>query len=158
MARSQSRKSVRKLVTLSPDLADRVEKFREAFGASSESDALKVLIEDGLKMRDRREDLFERLENATQNGQSLGEIINFLATDHPLVLNTVLNSDELIINLKTAGDEPDEKFWFSRFHKKWDWLKRVGNNYDDQWEPVKPPPQRAGGRKPINDLDDDIPF
>ena len=157
MARS-IRKGIRKLVTLPPELAQRVDKFREAFGASSKSDALKVLIEDGLKMRDRREDLFERLGNATENGQSLGDIINVLATDHPLVLNTVLNSDELIINLKTATDEPDQQFSFSRFHKKWDWLKRVGNNYDGGWEPVRPPAGRAARRKPMNDLDDDIPF
>jgi hypothetical protein len=156
MARTQ-RKSIRKLVTLSPELAERVEKFRETFGASSESDALKVLIEDGLKMRDRRDDLFERLKNATQNGQSLGDIINLLAADHPLVLSTLLTADQLEINLRTSTDEPDQQFSFSRLHRKWDWLRRVGSNFDDQWESVQPP-QQPRERKPINDLDDDIPF
>jgi hypothetical protein len=157
MARTQ-RKSIRKLVSLSPELADRVEKFRQTLGGPSESDTLKILIEDGLKMRDRRDDLFERLQNATENGQSIGDIINLLASDHPLVASTLLTADQLEIKLKTAADEADQQFSFSRLHKNWEWLRRVGNNYEDQWEPVKPPPEPGKGRTPVNDLDDDIPF
>lgn len=149
------RKSVRKLVTLSAELSERVEKFRAAFGATSESDALKMLIEDGLKSRDRREDLFERLKNATESGQNLGDVINFLATDHPLVESTFLTSDELSVNLKTSTDESDQQFRFSRHHKEWDWLERIGDGYDDKWRSVK---RRKDQNKSTSDLDDDIPF
>lgn len=153
MARSQS-KSIRKLVSLSPELAERVEKFRESVGASSESDALKILIEDGLKMRDRREDLFERLKNATSKGQNLAEVINFLAADHPLVKSTTLDANELTIYLNTASDEDSQKFSYSRYQKEWQWLRNTGG-FDD-WEPIKPPPQRK--RTSREELDDDIPF
>ena len=56
MTRSQ-RKNVRKLVSLSPGLGGR--RVGRSFGKHLrilKSDALKVLIEDGLKLRDRRED------------------------------------------------------------------------------------------------------
>jgi hypothetical protein len=153
------KKSIRKLVTLPPELAERVDKFREATGAASESDALKLLIEDGLKLRDRPKDLFDRFKAATDTGRSLGEIINMLASDHPLVQSTYLDSEQLIINLKTPSSEKDERFCYSRLMEIWDWEQRVGNDYDDAWQSIKPEkPSAARGRTPVNDLDDDIPF
>jgi hypothetical protein len=153
------KKSVRKLVTLPQELAERVDQFREAIGAASESDALKALIEDGLKMRDRPNDLFLRFEAATKTGRNLGEIINLLASDHPLVESTYLDSEKLIINLKT-GSDADERFCYSRLHQTWDWEQRTGNGFgDEDWGSIKPqPPRPTRGRTPVNDLDDDIPF
>jgi hypothetical protein len=156
MAQSQ-KKSVRKLVTLSTELADRVDKFRVDIGAASESDALKALIEHGLKLRDKPEDLFGRFENATENGQTIGEIINLLASDHPLVLSTLLNSESLIINLKAEPNAEAERFCFSRENRKWVWERQVGDWNNDQWEVIRPK-QPPRSRTPVNDLDDDIPF
>lgn len=155
MAKPQ-KKSIRKLVTLSAELAERVEKFRDSVGAASESDALKTLIEDGLKLRDRAEDLFTRFENATQNGQSIGEIINLLASDHPLVASTFLNSDSLIIYLKTETNSESERFCYSRTAHNWDWERQIGDYNQDRWESIRPLTLKV--RTQVNDLDDDIPF
>src|SRR4051794_25879618 len=119
MARSQS-KSVRKLVTLSAELAERVDKYREATSAASESGALKALIEDGLKLHDRPADLFERCKTATAKGQSLGDIINLLAADHPLVHSTYIHPETVVINLKEDGSY-EERFVYGRLNKTWDW-------------------------------------
>jgi hypothetical protein len=155
MTKSQ-KKSIRKLVTLSVELAERVEKFRDSVGAASESDALKALIEDGLKLRDRAEDLFTRFENATLNGQSIGEIINLLASDHPLVASTFLNTDSLIIYLKTEANSECQRFSYSREAHTWDWERQIGDYNQDRWESIAPRTSKI--RTPVNDLDDDIPF
>jgi hypothetical protein len=136
---------VRKLVTLPADLADRVEEFRQTIGASSESDALKTLIEDGLKFRDRPADLLKRFETLVQNNQSIGDIVNLLASEHPLVENTFLDNDSLIVNLKIAADSVDQRFRFSRLDRKWHWEIKTGR-YDHDWGPRDA------------DLDDEIPF
>jgi hypothetical protein len=150
------KKSIRKLVTLSAELAERVDKFREDIGAASESDALKALIEHGLKLRDKPEDLFDRFTNAAENGQTIGEIINLLASDHPLVKSTVLNSEALIIYLKIEPNAEAERFYFARDSRSWSWEKQVGDWNNEQWEVLRPKqPPRS---KPVNDLDDDIPF
>jgi hypothetical protein len=148
------RKSVRKLITLPPDLAERVEKFRETSGASSESEALKALVEAGLKLRDRPEDLFQRCETSTSGGQSIGEIINLVTTDHPLVESTVTDKEALTVYLKKPESEaPRERFRYSRSQGnwKWEWEREY-----DQWMPVERPKQAKA--KPGGDLDDDIPF
>ncbi len=86
------KKSIRKLVTLPPDLAERVEKFRETAGALPGLDALKILIEDGLRMRDTQEDLFRRCETLTASGQNIGDTdLNLVTADHPLVERTVVD-------------------------------------------------------------------
>lgn len=149
------KKPIRKLVTLPPDLADRVEKFREYSNASSESDALKTLIEDGLKLRDRPEDLFRRCETSTAAGQSLGEIINLVTSDHPLVERTVLDNEALIVDLKTPADAASERFRFSRAQKTWFWEVSRGD-YDDAWTAVEPLQPDSSKRASV--LDDDIPF
>jgi hypothetical protein len=149
-------KSVRKLVTLPPELAERVEKFRESSNAPSESEALKTLIEDGLKLRDRSTDLFERFKSAIEKGQTIGEIINYLASDHPLVSSAILDHENLNIYLKSEPDQPDERFSFNRLKKKWEWERLIGDYADASWEPIEPgaPP----GRRTVADLDDEIPF
>jgi hypothetical protein len=160
MARSQT-KSVRKLVTLSAELAERIEKFQRDSGASSESDALKALIEDGLKMRDRPYDLFRRCENATKSGQRIGDIIERLTADHPLVETTVVSSDGLSVYLKVDPDTMDVRFYLPRSRQTWTWQRRVsGYHNDEAWEdiaPVNPDEPTTPGRKP-RDLDDEIPF
>jgi len=147
-------KAIRKLVTLPPDLAERVDKFREAIGASSESDALKMLIEDGLKLKDRAEDLLRRCEVMTANRQSIGEIVT-LTSDHPLVERAMVDNDSLILYLKmTSTDRSEYRFRFSRSQRTWHWEINVGE-FEPDWRPYSseaPAAPRAG------DLDDDIPF
>lgn len=156
------KKSSRKLVTLPPDLAERVERFRETSGATSESDALKMLIEDGLKLHDTAEDLFQRCETSTANRQGLAEIMNLVTADHPLVDRTILDSEALLVILKTGSDEPAERFRYSRSRRDWEWQIQHGGFSDDNWEVYRPqrtsakpsPMAKPGG----GDLDDDIPF
>jgi hypothetical protein len=157
MAQSQ-KKSIRKLVSLSAELAERVDQFRESVGAASESDALKTLIEDGLKLRDKPEDLFKRFEISSQNGQSIGEIINLLASDHPLVASTLINNESIIIHLKTEPNAEAERFHHFRGSRTWVWERQVGDYGDDRWERLRPDPPPPARREPVNDLDDDIPF
>ena len=160
------KKSVRRLVTLPPDLAERVEKFRETSGATSESDALKVLIEDGLKRRDTPEDIFQRCETATASGQSIGDIINLVTSDHPLIEQTVLDAEALMIFLRVDSSSPPERFRYSRFQRKWYWERKEGN-YSDSWSNVRRISQSSygggygsgGDFMPSGpDLDDEIPF
>jgi hypothetical protein len=159
-------KTIRKLVTLPPELAERVEKYRLSSAAASESDALKALIEDGLKLKDSPLDLIKRFESATKNGQHIGEIVNGLAIDHPLVQSTYLDSNEALITLKTPSDAPSQRFRFSRSQRTWRWDRAVGYGHDDNWEeiPIDPPapsPKPAAGygsAGKASDLDDDIPF
>lgn len=149
------KKSVRKLVTLPMELAERVESFRKSSGAPSESDALKILIEHGLRAKDTVEDLFARCKAATANGQSLGDIINFMTSDHPLVFSTVLDSDYLKVYLKTEPNEREERFRYSRSKKEWHWECRDISDYqEDDWKSVNP----SGPPKRRDDLDDEIPF
>jgi hypothetical protein len=69
--------------------------------------------------------------------------------------STYLDSEELIINLKTSG-EKDERFRYSRWSEVWDWERRLGNSYDDAWESIEPRTTQTPAA--VNDLDDDIPF
>ena len=155
MARSQ-RKNIRKLVTLPPELADRIDKFRQEIGASSESDALKLLIENGFKLRDRPADLYAQFEAAIQNGETIGGIIT-IASEHPLVESAFINGNEAVIHLKVDGDP--QKFVFDRSKREWDWLRTDSDGYgnDDRWFSIRPgrAPERT---KPKADLDDEIPF
>ena len=160
------KKSVRELVTLPPDLAERIDAFREKTGMASKSESLKVLIEGGLRRYDTREDLFGRCEAATQKGQPIGDIITFVTADHPLVQSTTLDSDSLIVALRSSdATETDERFRFSRAKKTWAWeylhpgdhdwreMKRKRPAVDEDMGGGRP---SARGGKP--ELDDDIPF
>jgi hypothetical protein len=169
MTQSQ-RKSIRKLVTLTAELAERVERFQRESGAASESDALKMLIEDGLKMRDRPYDLFRRCESAVKSGQRIGEIVERLTSDHPLVQQTTVTSDGVSVYLKTERDALDERFYLSRSRRVWSWEQRRSDQFnEDDWveiqpqDPDAPPPDpspRYGGRgrSTRDELDDEIPF
>lgn len=163
------KKSTRELVTLPPDLAERVEAFRAKTGMMSKSESLKMLIEGGLRRYDSRDDLFERCESATQNGQSIWDVIRTVTADHPLVQSTNLDSDSLIVFLRSIDDEPDQRFRYSRHSKEWSWEYLHPNDHD--WREVKrKKPQtasddmapREGGRPASRaakaELDDDIPF
>src|SRR5476651_2253488 len=86
------KKTVRKLVTLPLAIAERVEQFRAKSSAVSESDALKALIEGGLSRYDKPSDLLLRCQTATERGQTIGDIINSITADHPLVKSTTLES------------------------------------------------------------------
>jgi len=149
------RKSVRKLVTLPMDLAERVENFRKTSGATSESDALKALIEHGLRAKDTVEDLFQRCTTATASGQSLGEMINSLITDHPLVESAQIDSDNLYVNLKTSSDDTSKRFRFFRTKKEWRREYWDSSGYgDDRWTPLEV--KKSAARR--DDMDDEIPF
>jgi len=152
-------KPIRKLVTLPPDLADRFEKFRTSIGTPSESEALKTLIEDGLKMRDTPEDLLERCEMLTSRGRSIGDIINLVTKDHPLVQSSVLDQESLIVYLKQSDSEAaQERLRLLRNQSVWRWEAQTGYNGD--WEKIKQPKVSALIEKscPETDLDDKIPF
>src|SRR5690348_14651167 len=171
MAQSQ-RKSIRKLVSLSAELAERVEKFYHESGAASESDALKVLIEDGLKMRDRPYDLFRRCESAIKSGQRIGDIVERLTSDHPLVERTIVNGEGLSVYLKSDPDAPDERFYLSRSRREWFWQVHKPSGYNNnewEWEntepvdpdappPTMPPIKSWSLNRRVKDVDDDIPF
>lgn len=154
---SPSPKAVRKLVTLPPELAERVERFRETSGASSESDALKTLIEDGLKLKDRPEDLLRRCESLTAARPNVADVVT-LTSDHPLVDRAILDSEELKIHLKKTPDG-EFRFRFSRGSRKWTWEVNAGE-FDEQWQHYKP--LKSAAQQPSGagsgDLDDDIPF
>lgn len=164
-----SKKSTRELVTLPPELAERVDAFRAKTGMVNKSESLKMLIEGGLRRYDTRADLFERCRTATTKGQSIGDIINSIVADHPLVQSTSLDLDSLIVFLRAVEEEPDERFRFARAQRKWAWEFRHPS--DGDWRPVRrrggmdddfaPPPSSGGrpaARSKADDLDDDIPF
>ena len=155
------KKSTRELVTLPPDLAERVEAFREKTGMISKSESLKMLIEGGLRRYDTRDDLFERCEAATQKGTSIGDIITDITADHPLVQATSLDSDSLIVFLQAKEDEADQRFRYSRVLKKWTW--EFFHPSDGDWREMKRALATGGGGRPAArggkaELDDDIPF
>jgi hypothetical protein len=163
--KTEKPKTIRKLVTLPPELAERVEKYRLVSAAASESDALKTLIEDGLKLKDTPRDLIKRFESAMKNGQSVTEIVVMLAADHPLVESTYLDSSELLVNLKTPSDAPAQRFHYSRSLRRWRWQTMVNPGYgDDGWSeisidpPASVPLKKTATASGGGDLDDDIPF
>lgn len=149
------KKSVRKLVTLPLDTAERVDQFRAKAGLASESDALKTLIEGGLSRYDTREELFIRCQTATASGQSIGEIINTVVADHPLVKRTSVDAISLRIYLR---DDPENQSEFRLvfFRKSKRWIEEVRQGHDDWMEIVKEKPRPLARSKA--ELDDDIPF
>ena len=162
------KKTVRKLVTLSLETAERAEQFRIRTGATSESDALKALIESGLQRFDTREILFARCEAATVAGQSIGDIITLVLADHPLILRTTLDSGSLCAFL--AEEDPNDsnnRFRYDRRLKKWFW-EYEDVFKDNEWAEVprkkaSPSSPTGGGGRPAArggkaELDDDIPF
>jgi hypothetical protein len=159
MAKIQ-RKTVRKLVTLPVETAERVEQFRTKIGAASESDALKALIEAGLQRHDTTEGLFARCEAATANGQTIGEVINSVLNDHPLVAESIVDTTSLVVTLRTrsegrSGYVRDERFRYAREEKKWFW--EWHNSADGEWIEIKrKDTTRQSTRK--GELDDDIPL
>lgn len=162
---STPKKSVRKLVTLPLDVAVRVDRYRATAGAASESEALKILIEAGLKIYDTQDDLFNRCVESTTTGQPLGDLITRTVADHPLVVSAVMNQEELTIHLRVPTDDPPEEFVFKRNGKIWEWRVHDARDYD-RWSVHKkwPAPAKqssnsaASADKGGSDLDDDIPF
>lgn len=158
--------TVRKLVTLSLDTAERVDKFRARTGAPSESDALKALVEGGLSRFDTYDDLFSRCQKATEASQSIGDLITSVTADHPLVISTSVMGGSLYVTLRkndpTDEDEPQFRFRFRRDAKEWSW-ERLSKR-DEDWMVYKPYVEAtAGGGRPSArsnkaELDDDIPF
>jgi hypothetical protein len=143
------KKSVRKLVTLPRELAEQVDAFRQKAGSSSESDALKTLIEGGLKRYETPKELFARCEAATNNNQPMGDLITSVIGDHPLVESTRLDAHALVVNLVKKESESPFRFVFMRSRRTWsaewyDYGKKVwdAGKFDD-----------AG-----NLVDDEIPF
>jgi hypothetical protein len=133
---------------------------------ASKSESLKTLIEGGLRRYDTRIDLFERCEAATQKGQSIGEIITSVTADHPLVQSTSLDSDSLIVFLRSNDEEPDQRFRYSRAGKRWSW--EFLHQSDHDWREMKREKRpstddmsaepRPRSRAAKAELDDDIPF
>jgi hypothetical protein len=166
------KKTVRKLVTLPVETAERAEQFRIRSGATSESDALKVLIERGLERFDTREDLFARCEAATAAGQSIGDIINLVLADHPLISRTTFDSAALCAYLmRDDPEERDFRFRYSRNLKKWFWEYEETDFNNHEWREIErktptrsmgPANTTSGGRPASRaskaELDDDIPF
>lgn len=114
--------TVRRLVTLPVELAAEVDHFKDSIGASSDSDALKVLIGWGLTRNDKLNDLFSRCRTATEKGLPLGDIITSVISDHPLVDRTTIGRESVEVYLKSA--DPDEehqtRFRFDRAKKEWE--------------------------------------
>ena len=151
-----AKKTVRKLVTMPLDTAERVEQFRMRTGASSESDALKTLIEGGLSRYDTRGDLLQRCRTATENGQSIGDLINAVVADHPLVKRTSVDGASLRIYLRPEFEDDSEyRLRFFRVSKTWiEEFRPKGSEHE--WTKVAPP--RPASRAGKAELDDDIPF
>lgn len=178
--------TVRRLVTLPVELAAEVDHFKDVSGASSDSDALKVLIGWGLTRNDRPNDLFARCKKATEKGLSLGEIITSVVSDHPLVDRATLGSDSLDVYLKSSDidDEHQTRFRYSRIKKAWsseytedhgrswhgltymrsekvegkDTVKRSRSPDDDFGGESPSATGRPSSRGRKAELDDDIPF
>jgi hypothetical protein len=165
------KRTVRKLVTLPVELAEEVDRFREVTGASSESDALKVLIGWGLTRSDKPEDLYERCRRATGRGLSLGDVITSVIADHPLVESAILGALTLDVYLKTqdVDHENQLRFRFRRNDKTWV-VDRTQDHGRSWQEVIFANPQemaaarnaKASGGRPATrskaELDDDIPF
>lgn len=151
-------KNMRKLVTFTPDLADRVELYRKKTGASSETEAIKALIEDGLKLQDTPIDLFRRCQMATIRGQSIGDIISLIATDHPLVESTILDRKLLTITLIKPSPLEGVKFELIRERQIWEWYDWA--DVFSEWQVKAVPPHRTGmsASATSDDLDEEIPF
>lgn len=110
--------TVRKNVSLSRDLAERVERFRTSRGLTAESDALRRLIEIGLGIIDEPEDLFERCKSATESGNTLGDIVNVILNDHPLIAQTTINNDRVVVYLKNRA-----QIVYIKSEKKWEYIE-----------------------------------
>lgn len=151
-----SSKSIRKLVTLPPDLAERVEKFRQSIGAVSESDALKALIEDGLKLRDAPADLWQRCLTLTSSGKSIGDIINLVTSEHPLVESTLIDHDFLVVNIVPSENQEHERFRYLRKSREWLWEQNTSAFGGSDWEDITP--SKVNRSKQVKELDDEIPF
>lgn len=155
----------RKLVTLPLDTIERAETYRSRFGAPSESEALRALIEVGLSRFDTRADVFERCQKATTAGESIGDVITSILADHPLVKSTSIDGHSVHAVLSPLDpDDRDEemvRFRFSRLGQKWSWESY--DNRNEEWVASMP----TGGTKSTTanrpsvrekPLDDDIPF
>lgn len=161
------RKTVRKLVTLPLEVAEEVDRFREATGASSDSDALKVLISWGLTRSDTPRDLFERCKRATTSGATLGDVITSVVADHPLVENAIVGSHSLDVYLKTSDLDSENQIRFRFVRGEKEWICERTENHGRDWNTVvfvapKSSTAEIGGRPPARgkagELDDDIPF
>lgn len=164
------KKTVRKLVTLPLETAEWAEQFRIKSGATSESDAFKTLIESGLQRFDTSDMLFARCEAATSAGKSIGDIINYVLADHPLISSTTFDSAALCAYLvRDDPEEPNCRFRFSRHLKKWSW--EYEHPHDHDWREAKrakpapsmdddfsPPTRPQAATRSKAELDDDIPF
>ena len=150
----------RKLVTLPLDTIERAERYRQRYGAPSESDAFRALIEAGLSRFDTRTDLFQRCETATAGGVSIGEIINSILADPPLVKSTSVEGQSVYVHLRPLDPddmgEPTMRFRFSRLGQTW--MREVLQGQDDWHRVREPAAERPPARPATKDLDDDIPF
>jgi hypothetical protein len=128
------KKTVRKLVTLPLELAERVDEFRQRTEASSESDALKALIEDGLKRYDSPKDLYDRCEATTAAGKPIGDLITLVTADHPLVESTRLDGQTLVVYLARKEATHRARFVFTRASR--DWSVELYADGQREWVPA----------------------
>lgn len=152
------RSTVRRLVTLPVEMAEEVDLFKETSGATSDSDALKVLIGWGLTRTDRPYDLFERCKRATSRGLALGDVITSVIADHPLVASAVLDGTALNVYLKSKDldDETQLRFCFRRDEKTW--IVERTENHGREWSRVQftAPKTNAKSAPPSSDIVDDF--
>ena len=92
--------TVRKNVALPLELAAQIERFRTSRGLSSESDALRRLVEIGLGSIDTSKDLSKRCHDATESGNNISYIISNILEDHPLVTRISISPELLEVYMR----------------------------------------------------------
>lgn len=136
----------RKNVALPSDVVARVDAFRKSRNITSESDALRRLIETGLNFFDRPKDLFFRCAQAYENGSSIGEILENILNDHPLVEEITMRPDNIAIRLRDDCSVSLDK-------RSGEWSYSAGVSAREEYYP----PRKSGWDQPSN-IDEEIPF
>ncbi|MFP5518070.1 MAG: hypothetical protein ACLGJC_33945 [Alphaproteobacteria bacterium] len=141
----------RKNVALPPDVVERVDAFRKSQNITSESDALRRLIETGLNFYDKPIDLFYRCAHAAKNGSQIGEIIGNILNDHPLVEEIKMRPNYLSVYLRD-----EQEISLDRGDGEWS-FGRAGSSHTVFFPPRENGYGGTSGARP-QELDDEIPF
>ena len=85
--------TVRKNVSLSLELANAVARFQDEQHLTSESEAIRTLIEIGIMSKESSEDLVERCRDCVKNGKTANWIFTNILQHHPKMINAAYNSE-----------------------------------------------------------------
>ena len=144
----------RRVYALPPDLVERIRSFQQSQNISSETEAVRRLLDSALAMRDSIHDVLYKLKARYKDEPDLRVLAKDLLVGHPKVSSVSFEAGAAIFAFADGDFGKIDNKGFIYSGDRPDYMSEVV-------PPVRPrlsAPSRGSPPKSASDLDDDIPF